>query len=63
MKVKCTRIYHDLVLDRLINVGEITEVSDDRGRILLSAGVAELIELTPTTPEVVTGGRKKGRKK
>ena len=52
MKVKSIRNYHDLQLGKLINAGEVLEVADARGKVLIDAKVAEEV-VTPPTPEKV----------
>lgn len=57
MKVKAIVDYNDTVLGRLVKVGEQLEVTENRGKILLAAKVAEKIAEIPKTK------RKKADKK
>lgn len=57
MQVKITARYTDTQLKRVVEVGEVLDVTEKRGATLISAKVAEP---TPTT-EVVNRG--KGKKK
>lgn len=56
MNVKITARYTDTQLKRVVEVGEVLDVTEKRGATLISAKVAEA-----TTTEVVTRG--KGKKK
>ena len=49
MLVKCVKDYQDLELKRLVEVGEVYEVTDKRGEQLFNAKVAE----KAPTPKVV----------
>ena len=62
MKVKAIKDYQSLKLKRLVKTGEELEVTEERGKKLLAAGVAEEIA-EPTTPEVVTKPKKAAKKK
>ena len=58
MKVKCIKKYYDRELAKYVEPDTEFDVTDARGRVLVSANVCE--ELTTTTPEkVVTKQRKK----
>ena len=53
MKVRATKEYFDKTLNKLITAGTEINVTEDRAKVLTSAGVAEIIaETTPTTEKV-----------
>ena len=61
MKVRATKNYFDKALNKLIETGTEITVAEDRAKVLVSAGVAELVaEPTPTTEKVA---KPKPRKK
>ena len=65
MKVKAICKYHDLKLNRLVELGEEIEVTEARAKQLVKAKVAEIVEApTPTTEKVVkkTRAKKEGAK-
>ena len=45
VKVRCTRIYQDMQLDRIVRTGEILEVTRERGEHLVDCGLAEILEV------------------
>ena len=49
MKIKAITDYNDTALGRLVKAGEQFEVTENRGKILLAAKVAEKIAETPKT--------------
>lgn len=57
MKVKAITDYNDAALGRLVKAGEQLEVTENRGKMLLAAKVAEKIAETPKNK------RKKAEKK
>ena len=66
MKVKIIKDYNDLELKRLVTVKNDKEltVSDERGKVLIAAGVAkEVKEATEDTPETKPEPKKTPRKK
>lgn len=52
VNVKCVKGYYDTKLNRSVVIGEEFEVTDDRAKQLLKAGVSEVT--TPTTEKVAT---------
>lgn len=42
-EVKVTRKYHDIRLNRLLNVGDVFECSQQRAKELIDAKVAEIV--------------------
>ena len=50
MKVRAIRTYNDLQLNRMVNVGEELDVTEDRADQLIIAKVCE--EIPTTTPTV-----------
>lgn len=44
-KVKVTRAYRDLLLERFVQEGEILEVSDERAELLLSKHFVKIVEI------------------
>lgn len=44
-KVKVTRAYRDLALNRFVEAGEILEVSDERAELLLSKRFVVVLEV------------------
>lgn len=44
-KVKVTKAYRDLELDRFVREGEILEVSDERAELLLSKRFVVIVEV------------------
>ena len=44
-KVKVTRAYRDLELERFVREGEILEVSDERAELLLSKRFVSIVEV------------------
>lgn len=61
MKVRATKEYFDRALNKLVKAGTEFDVTEDRAKVLTSAGVAELVaEPTPTTEKVA---KPKPRKK
>lgn len=61
MQVKITARYTDTQLKRVVEVGEVLDVTEKRGATLINAKVGEAITEPTPTPEVVTRG--KGKKK
>ena len=60
MKVRATKEYVDKVLNKLVKAGTEIEVTEDRAKVLTSAGVAELVaEPTPTTEKVAKKAKAK----
>lgn len=59
MKVRAIKEYNDLQKKRLVNVGEEFEVSAERGKILLSAAVAEEIPAEEAPAEAPKAPKKK----
>lgn len=57
MRVKCIKKYFDRELSKYVEPDTELDVTDARGRVLVSANVCE--ELTTTTPEKVAKPRKK----
>lgn len=58
MKVKAIMKYHDLQLNRLVELGEEIEVDEARAKQLEKAKVAQIVT-TPTTEKVAKRGRPK----
>ena len=42
MKVKCIKRYSDIKLKKIVEVGDILEVDDERAEHLIQEGVAEI---------------------
>ena len=61
MKVRAVKDYFDKALNRLVEAGEKFDVTEDRAKVLISAGVAERVTetTTPTTEKVAKPARKK----
>lgn len=59
MKVKCIKDYFDKQLNKNMSVGAEFDVSEDRGKVLLSAGVCEAVATPPTTEKVAKKSRAK----
>ena len=57
LNVKCIKGYFDTKLNRHVDAGEEFEVTEDRAKKLLKAGVCEAA--IPTTEKVVKRGRAK----
>lgn len=50
-KVKVTKAYRDLELERFVREGEILEVSDERAELLLSKRFVSIIEIKEDVKE------------
>ena len=59
MKVKAICDYTDLQLKRLVKVGEVLTVDENRADVLIKANVAKAVT-TPTTKKVAKAKAKKG---
>ena len=46
MKVKCIKRYSDVKLKKIVEVGEILDVDDERAEHLIHEGVAEITKET-----------------
>ena len=46
MKVKCIKCYSDVKLKKIVEVGDILDVDDERAEHLIQEGVAEIIKET-----------------
>ena len=46
MKVKCIKRYSDVKLKKIVEVGDILDVDDERAEHLIQEGVAEIIKET-----------------
>lgn len=57
INVKCIKGYYDTKLNRSVSIGEEFEVTEDRAKQLVKAGVSEVT--TPTTEKVAKRGRAK----
>lgn len=45
VSIRCTRIYQDMQLDRIVRTGEVLEVTRERGEHLVDCGLAEILEV------------------
>lgn len=55
MKVKCIKRYSDIKLKKIVEVGDILDVDDERAEHLIQEGVAEITKETEKT-----AGKEKG---
>lgn len=55
MKVKCIKCYSDIKLKKIVEVGDILDVDDERAKHLIQEGVAEVTKETEKT-----AGKEKG---
>ena len=55
MKVKCIKRYSDFKLKKIVEVGEILDVDDERAEHLIHEGVAEITKETEKS-----AGKEKG---
>lgn len=63
MTVTAIKQYHDLILNKLVNVGEELDVSEARAKVLIDAKVAKLTPPAPTPEVAKEPARKKPAKK
>lgn len=47
VKVECIVTYNDLQLNRLVNIGEVLEVTNNRAEVLTKLGLAKVLEVIP----------------
>jgi hypothetical protein len=62
-KIKATKDYHDIKIDRLIKAGEETIVSLERAETIITKGFAILVETIEPKPEPATKKRATRKKK
>lgn len=59
VKVQCTVAYNDLQLNRLINLNEVLEVTNERASYLVDRGLVKVIEVIPEAPKPTKRTKKK----
>jgi hypothetical protein len=62
-KIKATKQYHDVELDKLIQIGEEYAVSLERAETIISKGFAVLVEAVEEKPEPAPKKRATRKKK
>ena len=46
VKVECVVAYNDLQLNKLVNIGEVLDVTKERAEVLTNLGLAKVLEVT-----------------
>lgn len=59
VKVQCTVAYNDLQLNKLINLNEVLEVTNERASYLVDRGLVKVIEVIPEAPKPTKKTKKK----
>lgn len=59
VKVQCTVAYNDLQLNKLINLNEVLEVTNERASYLVDRGLVKVIEVIPEAPKPTKKAKKK----
>lgn len=59
VKVQCTVAYNDLQLNKLINLNEVLEVTNERASYLVDRGLVKVIEVIPEAPKPTKRTKKK----
>ena len=59
VKVQCTVAYNDLQLNKLINLNEVLEVTNERASYLVGRGLVKVIEVIPEAPKPTKKTKKK----